>query len=120
MGRWAKGQVIVRRNARGRVYALRFQAYSRREFLTLGTSEDGRNRAKAKTELENVLADVRRRIWQPPTPEPAPMRDPPFREFASDWLDELAPSLRARTVEDYEWRSPTTCCTSSANIGSAR
>jgi integrase len=105
MARPAKGQVIVRRHGRGRVYGLRFHAYGRREYVTLGTSEDGWSRAKAQTELENILADVRRGIWRPPTPEPAPTptRDPSFHEFASAWLEELAPSLRASTVQDYDW-----------------
>ncbi|MGH2901816.1 MAG: tyrosine-type recombinase/integrase, partial [Solirubrobacteraceae bacterium] len=58
------------------------------------------------TELQNVLADVRRGIWQPPAPavEPQGPTDPTFHEFASDWFDAKRRTLRASTALDYEWR----------------
>jgi integrase len=105
MARPANGQVVVLQRARGRVYALRFRAHGRRQYVTLGTAEDGWSMAKAQTELQNVLADVRRGIWHPPVTDPPPIHvaDPTFHEFASAWLEELAPALRASTVEDYRW-----------------
>ena len=42
---------------------------------------DGWTRQRAQEELENVLADVRRGIWQAPEPEPVieePRREPTF------------------------------------------
>ena len=50
---------------RGPTYGLRFRAYGRREYVRLGTAVEGWTRAKAQTELQNILADVRRGIWQP-------------------------------------------------------
>jgi hypothetical protein len=41
MARKATGQVIVRDGKRGRSYALRFRAYGRRHYLTLGTDGEG-------------------------------------------------------------------------------
>jgi hypothetical protein len=41
MSRPATGQVIERRGKRGRTFALRFRAYGRRQYLTLGTAEEG-------------------------------------------------------------------------------
>ncbi len=105
MARQATGQVLVRKGTAGRTYALRFRAYGRRHYLTLGTDAEGWDRRRAEVELENVLADARRGIWKPqerlqavePTPEPT------FHEFASEWMEEVRPELRPRTAEDYEW-----------------
>jgi integrase len=60
------GQVLERSGSHGKVYALRFQAYERRRYLTLGSEAEGWTRIRAEEELKNVLADVRRVIWVPP------------------------------------------------------
>jgi len=53
-----------------------------------------------------VLADVRRGIWRPPTPEPqpTPAAEPSFHEFAAEWLAgrELE-GLAAKTLVDLRW-----------------
>jgi integrase len=46
--------------------ALRFHAYGERRYLTLGLASEGWTRKRAEEELQNVLADIRRRIWLPP------------------------------------------------------
>ena len=103
MARPARGQVVEYGAKGARVFALRFRAYGRREYVTLGSSVEGWTRARAQAELENVLADVRRGIWQPPAPPPVPPADPTFHEFASRWLSDRTPELRPRTLEDYTW-----------------
>jgi integrase len=107
MARKATGQVVERERKRGRVYALRFRAYGQRQFVTLGTAEEGWSRARAELELQNVLADVRRGIWQLPQPEPDPIeprREPGFHEFASEWVAAReAEGLRPRTLEYLRW-----------------
>ncbi len=106
MARKATGQVVEREGKRGRTYALRFRAYGRREYLTLGGTDDGWTRARAELELENVLADVRRGIWHAPEPDlvvEQPRVEPTFHEFASEWLEARRGELGERTVEDYEW-----------------
>src|SRR2546422_7124771 len=106
MSRPATGQIVVRDGKRGRTFALRFRAYGRREYLTLGTAEEGWTHAKAETELENVLADVRRGIWQPPaSPVVVETRpEPTFRESASEWYEgKKLKGLGDRTLEDYRW-----------------
>ena len=60
MPRRPTGEVIERDRQGGRVFALRFRAYGRRHFVTLGGAADGWTRAKAETELRHVLADVER------------------------------------------------------------
>ncbi len=61
------GEVVVRNRGGGRIFALRFRAYGKRHYLTLGHAADGWTYEKAEEELANVLADVRRGIWKPPT-----------------------------------------------------
>jgi Phage integrase, N-terminal SAM-like domain len=106
MARPATGQVIEDRRRRSPVFGLRFRAYGRRHYVTLGTADDGWTRAKAQTELENVLADVQRGIWRPPEPEPAPdvSADPTFHEFSSRWFNDNRASWRPKTHFDYEWQ----------------
>src|SRR5262245_42133629 len=97
MARPATGQVIVRDGTRGRVFSLRFRCpygQTPRPRVTLGTAEEGWTRERAEEELANVLADVRRGIWQPQVqqaPELEP--DPGFHRFASDWLERRRPGL---------------------------
>jgi integrase len=106
MPRPATGQVIVDERRRSPTYGLRFRAYGRREYVALGTAAEGWTRAKAQTELQNILADVRRGIWRPPTPEPTPEidQDPTFHEFASRWFESTKGEWREKTRLDYEWQ----------------
>jgi integrase len=102
MARPATGQVVERPTARGRSFALRFRAYGRREYLTLGTAGDGWSPARAEAELQNVLADVRRGIWQPAGPAPAP--EPTFHAFASEWFEQRRNEVRPSTADAVRWR----------------
>ena len=102
MARTPTGQVIERKRARGRVYGLRFTAYGKRRFLTL---PDGTTRAQAEWELANVMADVRRGVWQPDEPPAeAPPSMPTFHEFASEWFEQRRHELKPSTIEAIEWR----------------
>lgn len=106
MARPASGQVVEKRTSRGVTFALRFRAYGRREYVTLGTAADGWTRERAEVELQNVLADVRRGIWRPPAPELHPADPPPeptFHEFASEWYEAREGELRPKTRTDYRW-----------------
>jgi integrase len=113
MPRPATGQVIVDERRRSPTYGLRFRAYGRREYVALGTAAEGWTRAKAQTELENILADVRRGIWQPPVAEvlQAPREIPTFHAFASEWFERQkleggrrGEGLTAAGRADLEWR----------------
>jgi integrase len=105
MARPATGSVVERQTQKGTVYALRFRAYGQREYLTLGTREDGWNKQSAQKELTHVLADVDRGIWTPPQPAPAPTPPttvPTFREYADQWLEAReADGLRESTIEAF-------------------
>ena len=106
MARPATGQVIERNGKRGRTFALRFRAYGDRQYVTLGLKADGWTRPRAEQELADTLALVRKGIWRPATPEPAPVvhDDPTFHVFASEWLEaKRHEGLGERTLADYEW-----------------
>jgi integrase len=100
------GQVLVLERKGGRTFALRFRAYGKRRYVTLGTADEGWTRRRAKEELENVLADVRRGIWRPPATAAsiADEPDPSFHEFASEWVDAMRhEGLSPSTLATYEW-----------------
>jgi integrase len=99
------GQVIERQTARGRVFALRFCAYGRRHFLTLGGAGEGWTREKAEAELRYVMADVERGLWASSAADRAPAPDAPtFHEFASEWMAAKSREVREATVLDYRWQ----------------
>jgi len=100
----ATGQVVVRKRKGGDTFGLRFRAYGKRRYLSLGTADDGWNQRRAEEELANVLADVRRGIWKPARVEAAgdAAPEPTFHEFASEWLASRRHEFASRTVEDYE------------------
>jgi integrase len=104
MAQRSTGQVVELVRKGGRTFALRFRAYGKRRYLTLGTADEGWTRPKAEQELANVLADVRRGIWKPPEPAPAieEKEQPTFHEFASEWLNARRDEFAPRTAEDYE------------------
>lgn len=103
MARKATGQVVEPKGGRG--WAIRFRAYGKRRFVTLGTTEDGWNRQRAEAELRHVLADVERGTWRPyePAPVEQPVDVPTFHVFASEWLSAREPELAPNTVKDYRW-----------------
>jgi integrase len=88
---------------------LRFRAYGRRRYVTLGGPEEGWTRQLAETELQNILADVRRGIWRDDAEVgdeggPIARAVPTFGEFASAWLeDRHEEGIRERTKEHHAW-----------------
>lgn len=106
MARPATGQVLTDKRGRSRTFALRFRAYGRRHYITLGAASDGWTHTRAELELQNVLADVRRGIWRPPAnaPTPQPPPDPSFHEFASQWYENSKSEWRPATRLDYHWQ----------------
>src|ERR1700694_1747175 len=65
MARTATGVLVEHTRRRSPTFGLRFQAYGKRRYVTLGSREDGWDRAKAERELQHILADVDRGKWQP-------------------------------------------------------
>ena len=106
----AKGEVKVREWKSGRGYALRFRAYGERQYVTLGFERDGWTREKADEELQNILADVRRGLWVPPTKrkrrgveEAARSEAPLFGGFAGALLAEREGQVAEKTTTHERW-----------------
>ena len=108
MARPPVGQVLEDNRGLNPTFALRFHAYGKREYVRLGTTEEGWTRGRAHAEMQNVLADVRRGIWKPPQPEPKPApvveQDPLFHEFASTWFEATKGEWTENTRLDYQWQ----------------
>jgi integrase len=104
MPRKTTGQVIEPSD--GCSWAIRFRAYGKRRYVSLGTAEEGWDRRRAEAELRHVLADVEQGIWRPYEPAQAPQvpEAPTFHEFASEWLENREPELRPKTVTSYRWQ----------------
>jgi integrase/recombinase XerC len=104
MARPATGKVIEHQGSDGRTYrSLRFTAYGKRRYVSLGTVTAG----EAERELRHVLADVERGAWTPRTeaqapPEPEPI--PTFHAFAEEWWTRHSVHITAGTQADYRWR----------------
>src|SRR5579875_1146916 len=105
----SEGQVVERRWKNGYGYALRFVAYDRRHYITLGLQRDGWTRQKAETELQNIMADVRRGLWIPPDRhrrerlDRAPKGVPSFGTFATDLIQARQAEVSPRTYEYLQW-----------------
>jgi len=114
MARPLTGAVVEDTRRPEPTFALRFSAYGKRRYVTLGGKGEGWTRARADAELQNVLADVRRGLWEPPKSEAvvALAREiPTFHVFASEWFDRQTAEggrhgggLSAKGVVDLEWR----------------
>jgi integrase len=106
--RRSTGGVVIDTRRKSPVFALRFRAYGRRQYVTLGSADEGWSRDKAEEALRHTLADVERGIWRPPDREPvaapAMPEDPTFHEFASRWFADNQASWRPNTRLDYQWQ----------------
>jgi integrase len=105
----ATGQVIVKRRKSGCSYAIRFRAYGQRRYRHLGYDHEGWDPRRAEAEPQNVLADVRRGIWRPPSLDLPPETeglgaDPTFHVFASEWFAANEAAWRPSTRLDYKWQ----------------
>lgn len=109
MARPARGTIVERQTDGGsRTYALRFGAYGRRRYVTLGTHAEGWSRQRAADELRHTLADVARGLWQEPQPvaEPSVSSSPSetFHSFSSEWFaSRELEGLAAKTLADLRW-----------------
>src|SRR2546421_5592605 len=102
MAKPATGQIVERHGTRGTTYGARFCAYGKRRYVTLGVA----THADAQTELENILADVRRGIWREPASAnvvEARREEPTFHVFASEYVESRRIELKVRSIEDLEW-----------------
>jgi integrase len=106
-----KGVVLVRERKLGRVYALRFRAYGERQYVTLGYEHEGWDWDKAEEELQNILADVRRGLWVPPTKKKKrgvsdkgqPDQVSAFGPFATGLIKDREGQVSEETTKHERW-----------------
>jgi len=97
MGRPITGTVVKPTPKQPR-FALRFSAYGKRRYVTLGRPQDGWTEVMAERELAIVLRDVELGTWRPAEPDTPrePEAEVYFLPFAAAWLDakvlEVAPN----------------------------
>lgn len=104
MARTPSGRIIEHQGKDGRLYrALRFTAYGKRRYLSLGSVTS----AEAQRELRHVLADVERGTWTasnvlalPEEPEPMPT----LHQFSEEWWSRNEGRFARSTQADYRWR----------------
>jgi integrase len=100
----ATGQVLLYKRKDGLTsWYLRVRAYGSRHRINLGTELDGWTQARARIELQNVLAKIQAGLWQPPAPQATTLDDPTFHQFASSWLARRRLSYKQRTYEHYRY-----------------
>jgi integrase len=114
VARASTGGVVEKQTTRGTSYGVRFRALGKRQFVHVGYAVDGWTRRRVEQELQNVLADVRRGMWQPPRdPEPVaePPRMPTFHAFSSAWFEarkieggRRGQGLSPKGEADLRWR----------------
>ena len=104
MPRASSGSIIETKTAAGEVvFALRFRALGRRQYVTLGSAADGWTRKRVESELADTIAAVRLGVWQSPVPTRyAQDDDPTLHVFASNWLASRH-DLRPATIDCYTW-----------------
>lgn len=105
-----ENNVIERPCGGSKVFALRFPAYGRRRYLTLGTSAEGWTRRRGEEEMDVIRAEVERGAWVPPPPrhraaDDAGGRDDGalFGSFAKSQVRERRDEVRPATYEYWEW-----------------
>ena len=77
----ATGQVLTYEREDGLTsWYLRVRAYGGRHRIKLGTELDGWTEARAKIEVQNVLAKIQAGLWEPPVAQSADRKDPTFHE----------------------------------------
>ena len=100
----ATGQVLAYNRKDGLTsWYLRVRAYGSRYRINLGTELDGWTQARARIELQNVLAKIQAGLWEPPAPQATALDDPTFHQFASSWLARRRPSYKQRTYQHYRY-----------------
>jgi integrase len=108
MARPATGSVVEDRRSGQLVYALRFRAQGKRQYVALGSAREGWTRHKAEEELAYVLAQVRRGQWQAPEAPVAAAgprgAEQSFHAFASEWFERKRLEIDENTQLDYRWQ----------------
>jgi integrase len=111
LGERCENNVLERQVGGSKVFALRFRAYGRRRYLTLGTSVEGWTRRRGEEEMDVIRAEVERGTWVPPAPRHmAAVGDrgrgddaATFGSFARSQVKERRGEVRPATSGYWDW-----------------
>jgi integrase len=89
MARPNTGSLRLDTRPKSPTWEARFTIAGRKYSQRIGSIAEGWTEAKAEQERQNIMADVRRGLWKPPTPEVAelPREVPTFHVFSSEWFE---------------------------------
>src|SRR3954452_22866208 len=110
MPRRAKGTIDPHQWADGRTvtFRLKVRADGKRYTISLGTNHEGWSVERAQVELEQIMRQIERGTWEPPTQrEAAPDdldREESLRVTAYRWWQRRKTELARNTELDYKWR----------------
>src|SRR5918995_3988151 len=97
---WADGRTVT--------FRLKVRADGKRYTISLGTNHEGWSMERAQVELEQIMRQIERGRWEPPTKrEAAPSDldyDEIFRVTAYRWWQRRKTELAENTELDYKWR----------------
>lgn len=106
-----ENNVLERPSGGSKVFALRFPAYGRRRYLTLGTPAEGWTRRRGEEEMDVIRAEVERGAWVPPPPRHRAVAGvlgggedvAPFGTFARSQVKERRSEVRPATFAYWNW-----------------
>jgi hypothetical protein len=97
---WADGRTIT--------FRLKVRADGKRYTISLGTNHEGWSMERAQVELDQIMRQIERGTWEPPTGrEAAPNdldHDEALRVTAYRWWQRRKTELADNTALDYKWR----------------
>src|SRR5918994_4533420 len=98
---WADGRTVT--------FRLKVRTHGRRYTISLGTNHEGWSMERAQVELEQIMRQIERGTWEPPTRREAATknvldRDETLRVTAYRWWQRRKIELASNTELDYKWR----------------
>jgi integrase len=98
---WADGRTVT--------FRLKVRADGRRYTISLGTNHEGWSMERAQVELEQVMRQIERGTWEPPTKREAAApngldQDESVHVTAYRWWQRRKTELATNTELDYKWR----------------
>jgi integrase len=97
---WADGRTVT--------FRLKVRTHGRRYTISLGTNHEGWSMERAQVELEQIMRQIERGTWEPPTRREAAQyhldRGETLRVTAYRWWQRRKTELASNTKLDYKWR----------------
>jgi integrase len=89
-------------------FRLKVRTQGKRHTISLGTNHEGWSMERAQVELEQIMRQIERGTWEPPTRREAAQNDldhgETVRATAYRWWQRRKTELASNTELDYKWR----------------